>query len=140
MLFVILISAPFLHELLYERTKDHIRWIQPYKTPIMDKYMRLVSALGDGPPYFYILVLNWATGRRTKTHSSMYEIIFLTFTLELGMQFCYVLKLLYHKSRPYFDDISLGDIVMRDCAAEFGNPSGHSILVASFPLTALWFY
>lgn len=56
------------------------------------------------------------------------------------MQLCYFLKLLFQKSRPYFDDSSLGDLHMHDCAAEFGNPSGHSILAASGPLTALWYF
>jgi len=58
----------------------------------------------------------------------------------LGLFFCYSLKPIYHESRPFFDDITLGDMNIKDCSAEFGNPSAHSILAGQIPLVLMWYY
>lgn len=49
------------------------------------------------------------------------------------------LKPLFQGSRPFFDDISLADMSINDCSAEFGNPSAHSILACHCIFTWLWF-
>lgn len=53
----------------------------------------------------------------------------LSITLVLVCIYNYLFKSLFHKSRPIFDDITLADTTMKDCAVEFGNPSGHSLCV-----------
>lgn len=37
-------------------------------------------------------------------------------------------KSIFRQSRPLFDDISLADTDLKDCATEFGSPSGHTQL------------
>lgn len=56
------------------------------------------------------------------------------------MNVSYLLKPVFHMSRPYFDNISLGDTILKDCSAEFGNPSAHSIMAGQSPLTFMWYY
>jgi hypothetical protein len=40
--------------------------------------------------------------------------------------------MIHHAPRPYFDDPSLLDRDLIDCAGEFGNPSAHAVMAASF--------
>ena len=89
--------------------------------------MRFFSFVGDGDCYIYVVVAIWAYGRWDKNSNYLYESNFLGMTLMMGGTVCYILKGLFHRSRPFFDNIDLGDTVMQDCAAEFGNPSGHSL-------------
>ncbi len=49
-------------------------------------------------------------------------------SLMSSMTLSYLIKPILAKSRPFFDDLSLGDTNINDCSAEFGNPSGHSLL------------
>ena len=49
------------------------------------------------------------------------------------------LKSLFQASRPFFDDLSLADLGIHDCSAEFGNPSAHSIMASLSALVALWY-
>jgi len=56
------------------------------------------------------------------------------------MTISYLMKPLLAKSRPYFDDASLGDTKINDCSAEFGNPSGHSVGTVQFVFNMLWHY
>ena len=57
-----------------------------------------------------------------------------------GTHWSNFLKPMLHHSRPQFDDPVLGEINVGDCAGEFGNPSGHSLLVSQFLLTFWWLY
>jgi membrane-associated phospholipid phosphatase len=59
---------------------------------------------------------------------------------ELNLHFLSLLKTVFHDSRPQFDEPSLAVINAGVCAAEFGNPSGHTIIAAHFFLqTSLYF-
>jgi len=71
---------------------------------------------------------------------AIYEINYNIIALNSGMTMAYLMKPLLAKSRPYFDDVSLGDTQINDCSAEFGNPSGHSISTAQFVFNMLWHY
>ena len=102
--------------------------------------MHLFSDLGEGNPYFYAFVILWATNKNTKYGNASYESNYLIFALVSATQMSYILKPTFHMSRPYFDNITLGDTIMKDCSAEFGNPSGHSLLAGQTPLTVLWYY
>ena len=89
--------------------------------------MRFFSFVGDGDCYFYFIMVVWAYGKWDRNSNYLFETDFLGMALMMGTTLCYILKSLFHKSRPFFDNITLGDTVMKDCAAEFGNPSGHSL-------------
>lgn len=43
---IIIISAAPMADLMYERSKDHIEWLQQYKNPWLDSIMHLFSYLG----------------------------------------------------------------------------------------------
>lgn len=133
----ILAQVPYLHEFLYEGSKLHIKQILLFKNPVFDVIMRVLSFLGDGDTCYLYCVGVWAMGRNTKNRSSYYESMFLSVTLSISASVNYLLKSLFHKSRPLFDDITLADTTMKDCAAEFGNPSGHSLMSTSVYLSIL---
>lgn len=137
---LIILASPFLSELYYEKSKEHIVWVQQYKTPFFDSIMHLFSDLGEGNPYFYAFVILWATNKNTKYGNASYEMNYFIMALVGATQMSYILKPTFHMSRPYFDNIDLGDTIMKDCSAEFGNPSGHSLLAGQTPLTVLWYY
>jgi len=127
-------------ELMYERSKDHIEWLQPYKQPWLDSIMHLLSFLGQGDPYAYFFIFIWALKINNKNANSQYEINYFMISLFAGMNVSYLLKPVFHMSRPYFDNISLGDTILKDCSAEFGNPSAHSVMAGQSPLTFMWYY
>jgi len=90
--------------------------------------MYLYSDLGAGEPYYVLIVLFWSKSKNTKLENSQYTANYLMSCFFVGLFFCYSLKPIYHESRPFFDDITLGDMNIKDCSAEFGNPSAHSIM------------
>ena len=50
----------------------------------------------------------------------------------------FITKAMFHAGRPYLDNIELGDTTMHETvSAEFGCPSGHSIIVWS---AIMYFY
>jgi len=67
------LMVPSMHAALYERTKDHIRWLLPLKKPWLDNYMYFMSFLGDGEPYFYAIMVNWAYCKWNRKSTYMYE-------------------------------------------------------------------
>jgi membrane-associated phospholipid phosphatase len=126
-----------MHDLWYEPSKEFIFWLKQFKRPWIDKSMHILSQIGDGDGYFYILIILWSTGKWNKTSNALYEINYVALTYLMCTSLCYILKPIFQKSRPYFDDIELGDTILQDCAAEFGNPSGHSMSAAVVP-PILW--
>lgn len=134
---LILASVPYMHEALYDWSKMHIKQILLFKNPVFDLVMRTLSFLGDGDTCYLYIVFIWALGRHTKHSSSYYEAMFLSIILSTSATVNYLLKSVFHKSRPLFDDITLADTTMKDCAAEFGNPSGHSMLSTSVYMAIL---
>ena len=123
---VVELFVPAFHTALYEPTKDHIRWLIPLKTPWLDNLMYFMSFIGDGEPYFYAIMVNWAYCKWSRTSTNMFEANYFLLVFLSSNCVCQLLKSLYSHSRPYFDDITLGDTVFKDCATEYGNPSGHS--------------
>jgi len=102
--------------------------------------MYLYSDLGTGEPYYVMFVLFWGRNINSKLENSFYTMNYFLQSFFIGLFFCYSLKPIYGESRPFFDDITLGDMNIKDCSAEFGNPSAHSILAAQIPLIMMWFY
>ena len=130
---VILLSAPFLRELLYERSKDLIRALVPYRQPWITSIMQFYSVLFDGE---YIVVF---CGVMLSLGFAK-DYIYLMICFNLNLHFLSLLKTVYHDSRPQFDEPSLAVMNEGVCAAEFGNPSGHTILAAHFFVQASLYY
>ena len=102
--------------------------------------MRFFSFVGDGDLYFYAIMAVWAQGKWNKDSNYLFEADYLGMSLMMGVTLCYILKSMFHKSRQYFDNLSLGDTVMKDCACEFGNPSGHSLNAVQFTMSIIFLY
>ena len=62
----------------------------------------------------------------------------ITFLVTININ--HVLKMLHHESRPYFDDPTLLDSGLVDCAGEYGNPSAHAHCAAFFTYSLYHFY
>ena len=102
--------------------------------------MYVMSFLGDGEPYFYAIMLNWAYSKWNRYSTYMYDTNYFLLVFLSSNCVCQVLKSLFSHSRPYFDDITLGDIVFKDCATEYGNPSGHSQMAITMTLVPMMYY
>jgi len=85
--------------------------------------MQFYSVLFDGDYCVWfcgiLLVFGYAT-----------DYIYLMICFELNLHFLSLLKTVLHDSRPQFDEPSLAVVNAGVCAAEFGNPSGHTIIAA----------
>ena len=121
--------------MLYERSKQHIYFIQDHKTPFLDGYMQLFSFLGDGDFYYFVYVVIWASGVKSPRLNCFYLFNYGVLNYLMVNNYNYIMKSFFNHSRPIFDDITLADTSMKDCATEFGNPSGHSSNSVSFVLT-----
>ena len=73
------------------------------------------------------MCLVWGYGKRSKTSNYLYEVNYFTISMITMNMLCIVLKTLHHHSRPYFDDKQFADPYVKDCAMEFGSPSGHTL-------------
>ena len=69
---LLLIICPHLTPPLYERSKDHIRWLNKYRSPKLDFLMHFFSIAGDGVnfPIYYLLI--WASNFKTKRLTGQY--------------------------------------------------------------------
>lgn len=132
------ILNPLLSHILYEKSKDHIRWLDQYRTPTLTWYMHFCSIYGDGGDFPNIYVLIGAMNINKGRFNSLYLMNYLLQTMLIGAYFCYSLKVFFISSRPFFDDISYADLGIKDCSAEFGNPSAHSLLATLTIPVFLW--
>jgi membrane-associated phospholipid phosphatase len=92
-----------------------------------------MSALGEGQPYFAICLIILSIG-------SIYEWNYFLIGFLQTLYFNHLLKMVHHAPRPYFDDPSLLDKELIDCAGEFGNPSAHATMAANFILLVHQYY
>ena len=127
----ILASVPIMEDLLYKRSFDLIRGIKPYHTPELTKIMNVLSTLGEGKAYFYTCFIFYLSGHE-------YEFTYLIGTYFTTQYWICWLKTQIRASRPQFDEPSLGvENESQQCSGEFGNPSGHALLVTMFIPTCL---
>ena len=56
-----------LHDLLYDRTLDHIRWLNPKKSPITNQVMYTFSDIGEADNLYFIIVVIWLLNFNSKT-------------------------------------------------------------------------
>ena len=98
------------------------------KAPWLPYVLKLFGDLGDGKPYFIASLLLAATGRHYEFNTFLATFLF-------ALIFNHVLKLLIMHPRPYFINRYIASNELLDCSAEFGNPSGHSVMAA-----AIFFY
>jgi hypothetical protein len=113
------------NQALIEWSVRAMREIQANKTPGGVSFFKLVSVIGLGPPYFLaaILIMNWNSERGR----TFYHVLFLCFALFLMS----VTKMAYGEPRMFW---WVTDIVPDECTAEFGNPSGHTLLAIAYPM------
>lgn len=100
--------------------------------------MRFCSVYGDGGEFPNIYILIGALNVNRNKFNSLYIMNYLLQTMLIGAYFCLSLKVFFISSRPFFDDISLADLGIKDCSAEFGNPSAHSLLACLTIPVFLW--
>ena len=131
-LLVLMVLAIPLKECLYERSKDWMRALAPYKNPNITNVIQVFSYIGDGDFFFYVASFFYIFGKNE-------DFIYLSVTFLCALQLCNLLKAFYHHSRPQYDDVTLADINVGSCAGEFGNPSGHSLLSCQFIPTLILF-
>ena len=133
-LLVILMSVPLMREALYERSKEWMRLMQPYKHPSITQLMQYLSIIGDGEGLFYCFAgIYYGRGKN-------YEFTYLTCIFFMTYHWNNFLKQGLQDSRPQFDDPSLAEENVGDCSGEFGNPSGHTLIMFSLPPTWFWLY
>lgn len=136
-LLCILILTPFLKYLLYEPTKNYIDVIRHLKTRPKDIVMHYLSYSGDAETWVVLTLLVWAWDLKDNN----YFINLFWFNLTYMFIILYITKSLFHAGRPYLDNIELGDSTINEnVSAEFGCPSGHSIIVWSTVFNLLRWY
>ena len=89
--------------------------------------------IGEGQPYLALFVIIFIQG-------STYEFNYFLITFLQTLYISHILKMVHHAPRPYFDDPSIADNDLKDCAGEFGNPSAHSQMAATVILTLSVYY
>ena len=102
----------------------------------------MFSYSGQGEVPFFIFVAIWSYKWNNKSSWEARTFINFMVMCYLWTSFhMYALKSLFHGSRPYLEDISLADsTIMETCSAEFGSPSGHSILATQGFLQVFWYF
>jgi len=100
-------------------------WIQNHETEAGKAIFTILSIIGIGGPYFltgiYFINKNSERGR------GFYHVLFISGALYLMS----MTKIGYGEPRMYWVD---KDIVPDECTAEYGNPSGHTILAIGYPM------
>lgn len=95
--------------------------------------MRIAATIGDGDFYFFVSCMFYLFGNPV-------DFLYLAISFLVCLHWNNTLKPLLHHSRPYYDDLSLGEEPeMGGCSGEFGSPSSHSLLAAQFIPTFLLF-
>lgn len=74
---MLLIVCPHLTPLLYERSKDHMRWLNKYRTPTLDFIMHFYSTVGDGGHFPIIYTVIWALSFKSKRLTGLYLVNYL---------------------------------------------------------------
>jgi len=59
---VLLALIPFLREMFYQPSVEWISLLVPYRTAWMTKFMQLMSVIGDGNVYFYMIGVVYGLG------------------------------------------------------------------------------
>lgn len=135
-----ILIQPILESLLYEFSIAHIKTID--RSSNFKYLMHMFSYSGQGEVPFFIYVAIWAykfDNKRSWEARTFINFMVLCFMWTSFHMFA--LKSLFHGSRPYLDDISLADsTIMETCSAEFGSPSGHSILATQGFLQVFWYF
>ena len=131
---LIILCVPTLQNIFYEQSKVWLRQVEPYKTSQMTGLMQLLSVMGDGEFFFYMIIA--VCYGRGKT----YDYCYLSTCFILNYHWGNMLKQALHHSRPQFDDPTLAHENYGDCASEFGNPSGHMLATTQFFITLILFY
>lgn len=107
---------------LFNLSFPFIRFIQANITGLAFTILDTYSFLGGGPLYLIVVLCVYCS---TLRHIAAPLIFCYVSTLSLNN----IAKMLYHEPRPYF---VTNDIQNFSCSVEYGNPSGHTMLMGSF--------
>lgn len=118
--------------MLWDYSNNMARYQKDKLPEILKKYLRFMAYLGDGDGCYFIIMFIWARGKWNRTSTSYYDSNALAMTYLFSANLNYLLKSFFHSKRPYFDHPELADLEMKDCAVEFGNPSGHCMTLITF--------
>ena len=132
-------TNPIFTHYLYDVSKDHIEWIDKnIRCPALTWYMHFCSVYGDGGEFPTLYVIIGALNINKGSFNSLYLMNYFMHTTIMGAYMTFALKPLFIASRPFFDDVKYADMGIKDCSAEFGNPSAHSLLATQTIPILLW--
>ena len=130
---IIIAIGNLLEMYLYQKSNEYFKLMSPYKTPVMTEILRFFSNLGEGDPYMIGQLLIAAYG-------SVYEYNYFSMCFCATLWIGSLLKTAHHSPRPYFDEPSMIDGDLHDCAGEYGNPSAHALMAGQYFLMLSLYY
>lgn len=140
---VICCSVPMFEWLLYSFSIEHIKSIKPFRDQytLTSKIIHFFSYAAEGDVLFITNLVYWSI---TCTYSRDRATRFINFSILTQFQSgiaLFLLKPIFHHSRPYLDNFILADTNFKElsCSAEFGNPSGHMLTSTQLVLTMYWY-
>ena len=129
-----MLIIPTMRTLLYDRSIVWMRMLLPYKREEITAFMQVLSVIGDGTVLLSLCIVSGFGLGRT------YDYVYLTTVFFVTYHWSHFFKSALRDSRPQFDDPSLANSNVGDCAGEFGNPSGHSLVISGYFLVYVLFY
>ncbi len=103
-------------------------WLQNHETVAGEIIFEGLSIIGLGAPYFLTCV--YFINKNSERGRGFYHILFISIALYIMS----ITKIAYGEPRMFW---VLKDLVADECTAEYGNPSGHTLLAVGYPMF-LW--
>ena len=128
---LIVAFEPFYREPMFEYSLEWIRESQAKRSAIATQVFVILSKIGDGDLYLAIFLVYYVCGNIAKALYIMTYICAGSFLLT-------VTKMIYMEPRPYFVDDQI--TCLDKCSAEYGNPSGHSVIAGYFLMLCLDYF
>ena len=142
-LLVILCSVPAFEWLLYSFSIEHIKSIKPFRDQytLTTQIIHMFSYAAEGLVLFMILLMYWSITCIYSLEKATRFVNFSCIALFQAGNFLFMLKIIFHHSRPYLDNFTLADTNIKElsCSAEFGNPSGHMLTSTHLVLSMYWY-
>ena len=89
----ILLTVPFVEEMMYKGSFELIRGLKVYHTPELTKFINIISHIGEGEAYFYFCMIFFMSGHE-------YVFTYLTGTYFMTQHWINWLKSVYRSPRP----------------------------------------
>ena len=116
----------------YHSSLDYIEQVRHWRPVPLVAILHFFSYSGDVDVWWIIAFVIWGF---SKNQLRTYFINLFIFQGSTYVFIIFLVKLLFHSGRPYYERIELGDMTLHEMtSAEFGNPSGHSLSAIANPL------